>query len=325
MGSFGPQAYAGAATSKAAAVIDTFSPATRTRLNGIVSEALNRYHIPGVVVFVSAPGEGMWEGAYGRADLTTGQPLSSEAHLPIGSVTKTFTATVILQLVQKGLLALSAPISRWVPQVQNADQITVRMLLNMTSGIYDEYQSGSELLNELKAQPRRTITPEEIVRMAVAHGPVDPPGTPGYSSTNYVILGMIAQDTTHQTMGSLITSEILEPLHLDQTSYGTSATLPAPSALDYIVSDSSRQEVLLYDLSNLGAAGAMVSTVSDMAAWARALGSGELLSASLATQQLQFGSELGTFTPLVGITECSPNSITEIPQLLSGAASLWRV
>jgi D-alanyl-D-alanine carboxypeptidase len=294
VGSFG----AGSATSKPPAVIDTFSTATRTRLDRIASEARNRYHIPGLVVFVSVPGEGMWEGAYGHADLKTGQPLSLEAHLPIGSVTKTFTATVILQLVQQGLLALSAPISRWVPQVQDADQITVRMLLNMTSGIYDEYQSGSQLLNELTAHPHRTITPEEVVRMAVAHGPVDPPGTPGYSSTNYVILGIIAQDITQKTIGTLITSQVLLPLHLDQTSYSTSSELPSPSALDYIVSDGSAVAVPLYDLSNLGAAGGMVSTVSDMAVWAQALGNGRLLSPSLEAKRLQFGTELGSFYPL---------------------------
>jgi D-alanyl-D-alanine carboxypeptidase len=298
VGSFDPQAYAGSARSKPSAAIDTFPPAMQSRLDGIASEARNKYHIPGFVISVSVPGEGTWEGAYGHADLKTGQPISLGTHLPIGSVTKTFTATVILQLVQRGLIALSEPISRWVPQVQDADQITVRMLLNMTSGIYDEYQSGSELLDELRAHPHRAIAPEEVVRMAVAHGPVDPPGTPGYSSTNYVILGIIAQDITGQSIGSLITSQILQPLHLDQTSYATSSELPSPSALDYIVSDGSPKAVPLYDLGDLGAAGGMVSTVSDMAIWARALGSGELLSPSLEAERLEFGSELGSFYPL---------------------------
>ena len=136
------------------------------------------------MVWVSVPGEGEWEEAYGKADLQSGQPLSLADHFPIGSVTKTFTATVILQLVQQGRLSLSAPISHWVPWVQNARQITVQMLLNMTSGIYDEYQSDSQLIDDISGRPDLAFTPEHIVRMAVAHGPVGPPGTSGYTSTN---------------------------------------------------------------------------------------------------------------------------------------------
>ncbi len=83
--------------------------------------------------------------------------------------------------------------------------------------------------------------------------------------------------------------EILQPLHLGQTSYSTSSELPSPSALGYIVSDGSAEAVPLYDLSNLGAAGGMVSTVSDMAVWAQAFGNGELLSPSLEAERLQFG------------------------------------
>jgi D-alanyl-D-alanine carboxypeptidase len=297
-GTFGFPADATSATPSPPAVLDTFPPGTQARLNGLVTEARSLYHIPGVIVSVSVPGEGIWEGAYGEADLQSSQRLSLADHFPIGSVTKTFTATVILRLVQEGLLTLSAPISRWVPQVQDARQITVRMLLHMTSGIYDEFGSGSQLIDETTAHPHRTITPEEVVRLAVAHGPVGPPGTPEYSSTNYIILGIIARDITHQTIGSLITSQILQPLHLDQTNYSTSSALPSPSALDYIVSSGSPKAIRLYDLSNLGAAGGMVSTVHDMAVWAQALGSGELLTPTFEAKRLQFGPVLGSFYPL---------------------------
>jgi D-alanyl-D-alanine carboxypeptidase len=122
--------------------------------------------------------------------------------------------------------------------------------------------------------------------MAVAHGPVGPPGTSVYSSTNYIILGMIAQDITHQTIGNLITSQILQPLQLDQTTYSSSSALPSPSTLDYQIGSGSPERVPPYNLSNLGAAGGMVSTMSDMAVWDQALASGELLSPSLATKRL---------------------------------------
>ncbi len=249
-------------------------------------------------MWVSVPGEGQWEAAYGEADLQSGQRLTLADHFPVGSVTKTFTATVILRLVQEGLLALSAPISHWVPWVQDARQITVRMLLNMTSGIYDEYQSDSQLIEDISGHPHRSFKPEEIVRMAVAHGPVGPPGTPEYSSTNYIILGIIAQDITHQTIGNLITTQILQPLHLDQTSYSSSSALPSPSTLDYLIGSGSPKRIPLYDLSNLGAAGAMVSTVGDMAVWAQALSNGEFLSQALAARRLQSSWFVGNVAPL---------------------------
>jgi D-alanyl-D-alanine carboxypeptidase len=134
--------------------------------------------------------------------------------------------------------------------------------------------------------------------MAVAHGPVGPPGTNGYTSTNYIILGIIAQDITHQTIGNLITSQIIQPLHLDQTSYSTSSTLPSPSTLDYLIGHGSPKRIRLYDMSNLGAAGAIVSTVNDMAVWAQALASGRLLSPSLAAKRLRLSWFLGNVLPL---------------------------
>ena len=289
---------AAATTEPRSGAVDTFPARTQARLNGLVAEVRRLYRIPGVMVWVSVPGEGDWEEAYGKADLQSGRPLTLEDHFPIGSVTKTFTATVILRLVQEGRLRLSAPISRWVPWVQNARQITVGMLLNMTSGIYDEYQSDSQLIEEISGHPHLVFTPEEIVRMAVAHGPVGPPGTGGYTSTNYIILGIIAQDITHQTIGNLITSQIIEPLHLDHTSYSTSSTLPSPSTLDYLIGHGSPKRIRLYDMSNLGAAGAIVSTLSDMAVWAQALASGKLLAPSMAAKRLRLSWFLGDARPL---------------------------
>lgn len=175
--------HASAAALGPSATVDTFSGAVRARLGAVVSAARHRFHIPGVAVWVSVPGEGTWEGAYGYADADTARPLTLADHLPIGSVTKTFTATVILKLVEERRLSLSSPISRWFPGVQDARRITVRMLLDMTSGIYDEFATGSQLLARFVAHPQAIISPAEIVRLAVQHGPVDPPGTSYYYSS----------------------------------------------------------------------------------------------------------------------------------------------
>jgi len=96
------------------------------------------YQFPGIAVAVTVPGEGCWVSASGLADTARRLPLTPDDVFPIGSMTKTFTATVILQLVQQGKLSLSAPVSRWLPYVPHARRITIRMLLQMTSGIENE-------------------------------------------------------------------------------------------------------------------------------------------------------------------------------------------
>lgn len=99
------------------------------------------------------------------------------ARAPLGpSALMTFTATAVLQLVDQHKLSLDSPLSKWEPQVQHSSQITVKMLLSMTSGIFDEGGSGSTLSQEAVAHPGRAFTPQGIVNMAIAQGPHSPPG-----------------------------------------------------------------------------------------------------------------------------------------------------
>ena len=167
--------------------------------------------LPAIVASVDVPGQGRWQVEAGLADRATNEPVSVDSKFAIGSITKTFTATSVLLLVDNGLLDLTAPLSNWQPTVQNADQITVQMLLNMTSGIYDEGGPGSTLSQQLLANPTQTFTPQQIVDWAIAQGPHSAPGTVYYSDTNYVILGMIVEAITGQSIGDFITENILTP------------------------------------------------------------------------------------------------------------------
>jgi len=271
-------------------------------LRTVVAVARQSYQIPGIAVAVTVPGEGCWVSASGLANTISGTPLRLSDEFPIGSITKTFTATVILQLVQEGKLSLSAPLSRWLPYVQDARRITITMLLGMTSGIYGE--PAGPLAEQMFADPGQVWTPQQVVRFAVAHGPAGPPGTPYYSNTNYIILGIIAQAVTGEPIQDLITSRILRPLHLSHTSFPTGAAPPALIAQGYTVdqgvaaitttADSSA------DISVSGAAGAMFSTVADLQTWARALATGALLSPAMQRQRLRLGPVLGYFAPLPG-------------------------
>jgi D-alanyl-D-alanine carboxypeptidase len=245
--------------------------------------------LPGVVAAVSIDGGGGWQQAAGSATSAGNQPVTPATHFRIGSITKTFTGTVILQLVDQGKLHLSDTLGRWEPRVQNAGQITVEMLLNMTSGIADEGGPGSALLKEMAAHPTQPVTPQHIVDLAIAQGPHSAPGqSVYYSDTNFAILGIIAQAVTGQPIGQLITERVIAPLGLGQTSYPSGPAMPAPGTTGTIVQNGTPTTVPAIDPSYFGAAGSMISTVGDLTKWAKALGTGATLKPATAQARLQF-------------------------------------
>lgn len=289
----------------AAACGHPFSPRIQDKLRNVAAVVRHTYHVPGIAVAVAVPGEGCWVNVSGFANTAVRLPLTMQDAFPIGSITKTFTATVILQLVQQGKLSLSAPISRWVPYVQHAHRITIRMLLQMTSGIYDE--PGLRLLKQMLGNPGKAWTPQQVVRLAVAHGPHGPPGRFYYSNTNYMILGMVAQAVTGQPIQELISTRILRPLHLNHTSFPTAAALPHPVVQGYGMANGQVAAVTpAYNsrapISVAGAAYAMTSTVGDLRVWVPALATGSLLSAAVQRQRLRLipASGLGSFRPFRG-------------------------
>lgn len=287
----------------------SFSPKILGQLHHIATVVHTTYRVPGMAVAAVVPGKGCWVSATGYADKARHQRVTLNDEFAIGSITKTFTATVILELVQEGKLSLSAPISTWVPTVQDANDITVEMLLDMTSGIYDE--PGGLVVGQIAAHPTKLWSPEEVVATAVAQGPAKPPGSYYYSNTNYVILGIIAQAITGEPINELITDQILQPLHLTHTFFPTT-TPPHSLVQGYSVEGikglggqriadvTSGYSSPAY-ISFAGAAGAMVSTLGDLETWAKAFATGELLSASMQRERLLITSQsqsFGYFSPL---------------------------
>jgi D-alanyl-D-alanine carboxypeptidase len=284
-----------------AAPAGQFSAQTQQQLQQVVSTAQSQYQIPGVVAAVTVPGKGSWVQAAGLANTQANQPTSVNDKFKIGSITKTFTATVILQLVDQGKLSLSTPISQWVPNVPNAGTITVGQLLNMTSGIYNEGAPGSALAQQVAANPGQVFTPQQIVGLAVSQGPAGPVGTYSYSDTGYQILAIIAQAVTGQPIQNLITNQILKPLNLSNTSYPTSSAVPSPSTSGYFIARNQVVPAPQPDPSALGAAGAMISTVGDLQTWAKALATGSLLKPQTQQLRLQTVPTQVSFTPLPGL------------------------
>ncbi|HEY7135372.1 MAG TPA: serine hydrolase domain-containing protein [Acidimicrobiia bacterium] len=288
-----------------------FPPQLAAKLQGAIQLAQQGYDAPGIAVAVHQPGVGDLTVTAGHADIASNTPVTPATHFRIGSVTKTFTATVILQLVQEHRLSLSKDIDQWFPQLPYAEQITIRDLLDMHSGIFDEGGGTSSLTTAANANPTASWTIDQIVAFAIEDGS-KPPGTPGYSDTNYAMLAAIAAAVTHTPYPKLLERTILHPLHLDHTSFPTtSMTMPSPAATPYVVGlpngNPANPIVVVAKTLNpsvLGGAGAMISTLPDIERWSRAFGSGELLSPTMRRVRLQLQSlpGVGPFVGLPGFT-----------------------
>jgi D-alanyl-D-alanine carboxypeptidase len=249
-------------------------------------------------------GHRVWKGHSGVAQLETHRAVPADSRFRIGSVTKTFVATVVLQLVEHGRLHLGDTVESWLPGVvPSGDQITIRHLLNHTSGLFDYlhtlvFPPSPEFLTYRS----RTWTPDELVERAVSNPPVfDTPGMAfDYSDTNYILLGMIIEKATGTSYAHAIETQIIRPLHLRGTSVpGTSEEIPGPHLHGYVpIADSSGYALVDYTESNpsvMGAAGGMISTTSDLNRFLAALFGGQLISRDLLLEMTDPGTEHGRY------------------------------
>ncbi|GIJ49621.1 serine hydrolase [Virgisporangium aliadipatigenens] len=158
--------------------------------------------------------------AAGVADRATGRAMTGHDQFEIGSVTKTFTATLVLQQFDRGRIALDAPVERYLPGVvPNGANITVRMLLNHTSGLFN-YIADPGYYLRMEQNPQHVATERELLDLAFAHAPDFAPGRGwNYSNTNYVLLGMLLRQVTGRPMPELIRRHIAGPLGLTRTYY----------------------------------------------------------------------------------------------------------
>jgi D-alanyl-D-alanine carboxypeptidase len=254
------------------------------RLDTAVAAQLAEMGVPGAIVGLSIPGEIDYLNAVGAEDRNTGAPMSVDEHWRIGSVTKTFTGTAVLQLVDRGLIRLSDPISRYIAGVPSGDAITLDLLGRMHSGLYD-YVGDEALLKRLydesPAGPDAfALTPRELIDIAFAHPLNFPPGAQyQYSNTNMVLLGMVVEKVTGLSLGDYLAQNVFGPAGLTQTSYPANGLLQQPLSHGYThAPDGALLDATVWNPSWADAAGKIVSNYSDLKLWAAAVGKGALLS-----------------------------------------------
>jgi D-alanyl-D-alanine carboxypeptidase len=274
--------------SSAAARTAHFSVSTRRALTSIAVSGMGAGAMPGLEVGVWVPGEGSFVRAFGTSDLATGAPLQLGDHFRIASISKSFTATAILRLVDQHRLSLDAHLSDFIRGIRHGNQITVAQLLDMTSGVYD-YVNDPAILRAYARNPRRPFSLRDVVSIIKRHRPMFAPGAKAvYDNSNYYLLGAIAQKVTHEPLGRVIQSKILRPLRLRHTSYPTSAAMPAPFSHGYLDQpDFPPRDVTASNPAFAGGAGAMISTLGDLKVWAKALATGSLLTRPTHREQLK--------------------------------------
>ncbi|MFD9403777.1 serine hydrolase domain-containing protein [Streptomyces sp. NPDC060011] len=255
-------------------------------------EAAVRDGVPGVTATASGR-HGTWSATVGTGDLRTGAPRSTADRYRVGSITKTFVSTVLLQLEAEGRLSLDDTVDHWLPGVVRGNgndgrKITLRRLLNHTSGIFD-YTTDDDFVRTYFAKDGflrhryDTATPEHLVAIAMTHEPGFAPGASwSYSNTNYILAGMVIREVTGHSYATEIRDRIIEPLKLRGTSVpGTTVTLPRPSSRAY--SKLARTTTgPTYDVTTLNptlaaSAGGMISDNADLNRFYTALLRGRLL------------------------------------------------
>jgi D-alanyl-D-alanine carboxypeptidase len=295
-----------AAVSRAAlpeSAMQTLEGDTAVALHEAVETALEQTSASGAVVGIRSP-EGTWVEAFGDADAATSTAMTTDIYQRIGSITKTFTGTLVLQLAQEGLLSLDDPISMYLDGIPNGDTVTLRLMISMTSGLAS-YTLDPGWQESYFANPTEVWTPDELLAIIKTLTPSFEPGAAyEYSNTNFVLLGLVAEKVTGQPIADLLQQRIIEPLELTHTVFpGESADFPSPHAQGATLQATNATPEAPANPTDWNpawgfTAGEMISSIDDLLTYGRALGTGQgLLDPSEQEQRLSsFSADRETYS-----------------------------
>jgi D-alanyl-D-alanine carboxypeptidase len=276
-------------------------PIDQAALQTMVDTTAKELMIPGAVVLLRTP-QGEFTVTYGTTLLGATSAPRADTYFRIASNTKTMTAAVIMQLAQESKLSLDNPISKYIPEVPNGDNITIAQLLEMRSGLYN-YTNDPVISATVDTDPAKVWTPAEVLAIAFAHQPNFPPGTQyEYNNTNYALLGLVAEKLDGKPLAQIMHNRLFAPLKMQHTELPASTvnTIPEPYSHGYLYGSSSvalvgeppystevqaaaRAGTLLpkdytgVNPSLAAAAGGVISTANDLATWIKALVAGRVL------------------------------------------------
>ena len=254
----------------------------------IVRDTMTGAHLKAVLVRVTVGGDEVLTDAFGES--MTGVPASTAMHFRNGAVAISYVATLLLRLVDQNRVALDDRLAKWLPEVPNADRVTLGQLAQMTSGYPDYVLGNAEFEAAFLADPFRQWTPEQLLGFAVHRPLLYPPGTNwNYAHTNYLLLGLALEKATGKDMPTLLREEVLAPLGLNDTTNSFTPEIPQPvlhafsserrQALGVPPGRSFYEDSTFWNPSWTITHGAVqTTTIHDLEATAAGLGSGRLLS-----------------------------------------------
>ncbi|MED3945116.1 serine hydrolase [Priestia megaterium] len=275
-------------TKSVSSSLQTSTQRDRTAVKQAMRDTLQLGY-PGILAKIHKGGK-TWSYAAGIADLRTKKPMKTDFRFRIGSVTKTFIATVLLQLAGENRLNLDDSIEKWLPGViqgngYDGNQITIRQILNHTSGIADYVNSKDFDIMDTK----KSYTADEFVKMGISLPPDFPPGKGwSYSNTGYVILGMLIEKVTGNSYAEEVENRIIEPLDLSNTFLpGNSSVIPGTKhARGYFQLDGASELEDVTYINPGSSDGDMISTADDLNKFFSYLLSGQLLKEQQLKQML---------------------------------------
>jgi CubicO group peptidase (beta-lactamase class C family) len=244
-----------------------------------IDALVQRYHDLGWFngsVLVAEQGQVVVKKGYGFANMEWSIPNTPDTKFRLGSLTKQFTAALILQLAEQGKIDLNAPLSRYLPAYPKkaGDKITIHQLLNHTSGI-----PGYTELPDYGPRSREVATPDAFIERFSKLDLLFEPGTKfSYNNSAYFLLGLIAEKVTGQTYELLLRDRILGPADMQDSGYDSTVPLLSKRASGYDASLSGYRNTSFLDMGQPYSAGSLYSTVEDLLKWDAALRGDKVLS-----------------------------------------------
>ena len=295
--------------------VPSADPAQEAAITKLIEDEIDARHLRSVIVKVSVDGQEIITKAFG--DSMTGVPATTDMHFRNGAVAISYVATLLLMLVDEGVVSLDDKVSTWLPDLPHGDEVTLGQLARMTSGYHDYVIGNDELDQELAADPFREYAPEELIAMIEDDPLWFTPGTNwSYAHTNYVILGLALEEITGKPMAEVLQERVLGPLGLANTTDPGTPAIQEP-ALHAFTSERRTflgipagtpfyEESTYWNPSWSITHGAIETTnIDDLHATAIAIGTGTLLSPE--SYELMVSTDLrGTSTPVDGCVTCIP-------------------
>ncbi|MBU1368144.1 MAG: beta-lactamase family protein [Bacteroidetes bacterium] len=275
------------------------------QMKAVADSIVDNTHVPGIVALVVDHKRGIdWLYTTGVSDIPNQLPMDGSYTFRMGSNTKTMTGTVLLQLVEEGKIALNDKLSQYFPAYPKADSITIAMLCNMTSGVFN-YSEDEAWLAELVSNPSKAWTVQETVDIGFSRDFYFSPGTGfHYSNTNTFLIGMLIEKLTGNSLKTEIENRIINPLQLSNTGFLTSGLdLPGTHGRGYYSGEYSENEDVTehFDISWAWAAGSAYTTPRELQHYVETLVGGGFLSDTLQQQRL---SDFHMVSPTTGYGLC---------------------